>query len=289
MKHKFVQIMNRRKCSELLFIFVFVLFPKILLSQKNSFQLIDELNFTPISNATIQSLNEDYSTQSDSLGIFIFDNKHIVSINAAGYEPMNIDLNKISTKIKLTKKAYEINEINLSKAKMNKFYVLDPVKNNTISIALGKIENLQLGKLFTPNNMRLKYINKLNIFTNKVYHDKKIAIRIYNVNINNEPDSEIFIENPIAIAKKGTRKTSIDLSKYNIKIPENGIIISVYWLKTGTNSTDTFHLPYNDVVFRGYYEPKDSKKCFIYNGPNWQLFTHKNMNICVAMELVLSD
>lgn len=286
---------------------VLLLNSTILLAQNAKFQLIDSLNNSPIKYANIKSVKSDFGTSSDSLGFFDFDKNETAIINAVGYELSEINLQKENSKIKLSKKPIQIEEVLLEKRKNQTEILIDEFKASKINqfYGLSATRNASwiIGKYFENKSYKTKFLNSINVFTTSEIKNTKFNVRIYSVDENNLPKDELYSENIIGIAKKGRNKTKIDLSKTNIQIPKNGIFIAVDWLKVPENIYEYSYTMKNEkgkhkaqsyAPSFGCVLDEDLKKTLILRDNKWtnaipDIMKKTNKYCIIAMELVLTD
>ena len=120
------------------------------------------------------------------------------------------------------------------------------------------------------------------------------------VNVSNETS---LILSAFLSPKKGRNKTKVDLSKTNIRIPENGIFIAVDWIKIPENIYEySYSMKDKSGKQKGYsYSPsfgcvldENSRKTLILRDGKWTKaisdIMKKTDKFCVlAMELTLTD
>lgn len=220
----------------LLFVFFFV---QLANCQMTRFQLVDDINQRPVQYANIHLINTELGTSSDEQGYFSFEKNEKVYINAVGYEPKAVDLNKSSVKIPLTKIATPIEEIVLHKRKNQHQWLVDSFKKFGIKRYYGlgttRTSSWIIGNYFSNTNEKPTFLQNVTVLTKSEIENAKFLVRIYNVDENHRPTDEMYHENIIATARKGSHKTTINLADFNIKIPKNGIFIAIDWIKTNEN------------------------------------------------------
>jgi hypothetical protein len=70
-----------------------------------------------------------------------------------------------------------------------------------------------------------KFIKSLKFFTNSEVDNGVFRVRIFEVNTEGMPGKDLVDEDILVTVKKGKKKTIVDVSKFTIQIPENGIIV----------------------------------------------------------------
>ena len=68
------------------------------------------------------------------------------------------------------------------------------------------------------------------MFTNATIKNARFKLRIFKVNKEGFPDVDLLNEDIIVTVKIGLKKNTIDLSKYNLSMPDEGVIIAYEWM-----------------------------------------------------------
>ncbi|AWI25085.1 carboxypeptidase-like regulatory domain-containing protein [Flavobacterium pallidum] len=79
------------------------------------------------------------------------------------------------------------------------------------------------------------FIKNAIIFTESNIKDATFKLRIFAVAENGFPGADLVDEDIIISVKKGGKKNIVDLSKYHLSIPENGIFIGFEWMIIESN------------------------------------------------------
>lgn len=74
------------------------------------------------------------------------------------------------------------------------------------------------------------FIKKVILLTTSKVKNAKFNLRIYGVSKDGSPGNLIYNENIIGIAKKGNRKTKVDIHNLNIEFPKEGFFLAFEWL-----------------------------------------------------------
>ena len=237
--------------------------------------VVDENN-KPIPYVNIWVENENIGTTSEENGTF--------QISATK------DSNLIFSTIGFEKKICKLSETNEIVLKSIE-YQLDEVKIEQIKatreLEIGnakKIHHSQLsgdkpwiyGKLFPfePKYSETPYLKKIVFLSNSEKKDAKIKIRIFQLK-DSLPDEDMLFEDVFVNVKKGMRKNVVDISKYKIKMPNNGIIIGLEWLIIEENKY-LFEYTYNKTKHSTInYAPSlvinysEFENSFRYSGGKW--------------------
>lgn len=277
-----------------------------LFGQEAKFQLIDEINNIPVKYANIKAEKSDFGTSSDSLGNFIFDKKENIIINAVGYELKSVNLENLNSKILLSPKEIKIGEVTIVKRRNINETVIDSFRKKDIKMSYGLSSKSSwswiIGNYFENKSYKTKFLKSISVFTNSKIANAKFNVRIYSVDENNEPEKAIHQENIIGIAKKGKNFTTVDLSKTNLQIPQNGIFIAVDWIKTEENKYQQDYTmkgqkgiskSFNFSPYFGCIINSNPKKTQILTNNKWKsalkYYLDKEVYSVLAMELTLTD
>jgi hypothetical protein len=187
----------------------------------------DGVTKQPIAYVSIWVENKNIGTTSEENGSFelnISENENLI-FSVLGYETKTISVKNIS-EILLIPKINEIEEVIITSSLNTKqleigdvkkvFYLPEP---QDIPWLFAKKFNLD------ENNLEIKYIKELIYFTYSVVENGIFRARVFEVNENGLPGDDLISEEIIVNVKKGKHKTIVDISKYNIQIPEKGIVV----------------------------------------------------------------
>jgi hypothetical protein len=200
-----------------------------LLSAQIKGVVVDENN-KPIPFVNIWIENENIGTTSEEDGSFKIDlkdeNKNLV-FSAIGYKK---EVSKFKEKIVLEKQIYKLEDVVIQTSKQTKEIEIGDSK---------KIHHRQLsgdkpwiyGKLFSYETKysETSFLKSIIFYTDSRKEKAKIKIRVYEVK-DSIPTNDILYEDLIVTVKKGMRKNKIDVSKYKIMFPKNGLIVGLEWL-----------------------------------------------------------
>ncbi|MFY0631482.1 MAG: carboxypeptidase-like regulatory domain-containing protein [Flavobacteriaceae bacterium] len=220
--------------------------------------LLDKESKNPIAYANISFIDvkkgistlEDGSFELEIKKKYLNKKVHISCLNYNDTLVLAQDLNnKI---IYLTPKAYELEEIVLKNSKKrNKELIIKKIKRKELKLSLaGVIERpWTVARYFEykENYKETPYIKTVTVFSSRFEKRKaKFRIRIFSKDaITALPKDDLLKENMIVDIKTRGKNVQIDVSKYNIEIPENGFFIAL----------ERLHIPYNfhefEMKFKG--------------------------------------
>jgi hypothetical protein len=253
------------KTALLLFLFPILLVAQTTrgIAERNEVKGIvkDSLTGKPISYVNIWVENENIGTTAEEDGTFLFPLKWTKNIvfSALGYET-KIVLSTNLTSVLLHPKALELNEVVIERKKGTSQAVIgdfSDIKLNSGVTNTGQ-ENVHVWGKFIKYNEKIKahpFIESIEFVTNSKLKNALLRIRIFNVNKEGFPIEDEVEEDILVSIKKGDKNNIVDLAKYNIKIPKEGIMIGFEYLKLEQNKYE-----YNYII----EGEKESQKGFRY-------------------------
>ena len=198
---------------------------------QNSSIVVNSKNNTPIPYVNVWIEGENIGTTSTECGFFNLEKSKIkasktIVFYAVGFETKKISVEHIKDTISLNPKI--LNPKQKSILKRKKKIKIDAFLFSRIDFFYGSGETPWMRGKFFPYLKRYKNTPLLNSF--KIYTKSDIDSATFNVRIYKKGKEEqlgaiLHDKNIIAIAKKGSRLTEVDVSNLNISFPEEGIYI----------------------------------------------------------------
>ncbi len=198
----------------------------------------------PVQYATIYDGSLKSGTFSDSLGRFsisIPSNIKELHISAIGYKNKTItvgqDDNLFDFHIVLLNDTFSLKEVVISSRIFKpKQITLGPRKKIKGAIIFCSQLNRETG-LYIPNHEQIHGdIKSIEVYLKKESEETKrlIRLRIYSVDEALYPAKDLLLDNVLLQVKKSKKNqlVKIDLEKYNIPIPSNGIVIVLELVKS---------------------------------------------------------
>lgn len=233
---------------------LYIIFVLPLLSNgQTAFSLQDKDSNEPIPYATVWK-NNRVITSSDSLGTFVIntvDEKPVYKITSVNYKTLdNISLGKNT--ITLEKKVIPLKEVTIRKKLNSRAIKLGSLKNADLDLA-ASMENKdpRAAKYFPNNSGKQLYLDKVRFKTYCTLKNAIVAISLYSVGEDGEPDELINTENIVHKLKKDYRTNEVDLSHLDILMPDEGIFIATEHLLLEQNR---HYSPTNKKWF--FYQPQ---------------------------------
>jgi hypothetical protein len=216
---------------------------------------------TPVSFANIAIVESGKGTTSNNDGYFELEIDSVnisqtLNISCLSYENKRISIADLKinniNKIKLRSVSYSLPEIVINNKSEN---------SRKKSIELNKLKRSKINGLLTCDNLPkifARYFNcknscfdykiselKIGFQEHQIKGKSKVRIRILTRGeLNNGPGKDILQENLIVYVKKGINK--IDVSKYDIHMPQEGIFIAVEWLIIEENEFEWDYIDTNE-------------------------------------------
>lgn len=240
--------------------------------------IVVDQNDKPIPYVNIWIENEAIGTTAEEDGSFYLElknqDKNLI-FSAIGFKKLIVPFHE---KIILEKEIYKLNEVVVSNLKQTKeieigdsnkrFYLPEP---QTIPWIFARKFQLDL------NTKEIKYAKKIVFFTNSKVTNGVFRVRIFKIGQDGIPNEDIVDEDLLIEVKKGKQKTIIDVLKYKIELPSEGIIIGFEsliidqnkYMQKGTTFTTTAiteYLNYSPHIMYFYDDKVDS---FTFRGNKW--------------------
>ncbi len=207
----------------------------------------DSLTGRPIPYANIWIENGDLGTNSEIDGTFSLKAAphQFLVFSSLGYETKKISASQCQT-IWLQPKIYELQEVVLEKRKgKNRVTHGDfaGINLNSGVTNTGQDEVHIWGKWIQPHEKIRKhpYLESIEFKTRSQLKNVIMRLRFYEVNSEGIPLGDLITDEILVTVQKGTRLNRIDLSIYQIKIPEEGLIIGFEYLKLEQNKFEYFY------------------------------------------------
>jgi hypothetical protein len=270
-------------------LFFFLFISAQVFSQRINFKgkLIDAQTQEPVVYANISFLKSNKGISSNEDGSFSIhlDKKYLASkihISCLNYKDTIVFANDVYNKtLSMQSLNIVLDEITLTK-RIQKKVVLGEVKNKVEGVHTSGMR--MLAKYF-PNDKRVtccNYLETLEIhFSKRNVHRKKAKFRIRIFSKDEKtglPQEDLLNVNLPMEIEDGQKKVTIDISKYNLEMPENGLFVAFEKLfipfnQYGKNDSDMenefFYAP---IIGYAKYSKKDrNDNMYHYVKGQWKL------------------
>jgi len=220
---------------KLFFIFVLILSSQIIFAQLKGL-VLDSVSNEAIPYVNIWVQNADIGTSSDINGKFILTDieaDKVLIFSAVGYKTKRIIYKPALHIVKLQQDTVELSEVIIKSKQKHKELKIGKFNKSKISFYYGCNGTPWMHARFfayEPVYIETPYLKNITILTNSQIKNAKFIVRLYTQAENGKPDKYLYNKPIIGNAKKGNKRTKIDLSEFKISFPKKGIFISVEWL-----------------------------------------------------------
>ncbi|MBU2998052.1 carboxypeptidase-like regulatory domain-containing protein [Cellulophaga baltica] len=270
-------------------------------------------------NETVPFVNLSFletlkGTSSDEEGHFFMDlpasylDKQL-HLSSLGYNDTVVSARSVfkAKKFKMVPESFELNEVVVTET-LGDMSVLNPISSSSLVSGFSSSTTPWVLALYFPNiGQQKKYVNKVTIFFQKNEGFKgdasKFRIRLYDVDPKTKhPTKDLLHKSVVLETETGKDYVSIDLSAFNIKMPQQGVYIGLEWLfvpfnwyKNTEKNNITNKLFVEDrfaPTFSGMYSKNQNYKVMVYGMGEWVDFVvkskDKNQNFIPAVSLKLA-
>jgi hypothetical protein len=219
-----------------------ILQPGFIFSQSSiSGRIIETATRKPVQFANIWIKDANIGTTSDMDGYFkivsdsINKNKNVV-ISAIGYSDTIIALGNLQNEICLRQKTYQLPEIAVTPKKRNVLIINDLSDTKPNAGILNDTTPQIVGRFFHYEDriLKFRYVKSVTIYSRDI-HKGKFNLRLYSFDtVNLKPVKELVSQNIIVETRSSPfwqpKPVEIDLTKYKITFPDEGLLVCVEWL-----------------------------------------------------------
>ena len=241
-------------------------------------KIIDSNN-TPIPYVNIGVENEAIGTTSEENGEFLINikdtNKNLV-FSAIGYEITKLKATQVTIVI-LKPTTYIINEVVIAKRFETKEKEIGTT-NSVISQAFDNGPRIDV-KFFpyTTDYKKTKYIKQIIINTDSKIETALCKIHLYSVSPDGFPSEPLVDKDFIVTIKQGLKKTRLDVTQFNLRMPKTGLFIGFEKLIIARNKLEKITTDYNNNTTRTQntyyplvlYNYLDRDALFTFSGGKW--------------------
>lgn len=191
--------------------------------------VLDSISGKPIAYASVIYENTKIGVNTDDKGNFsLLENDTIqyLEITNLGYNSKRV-LKSDAITIKLSQKVYELNEIIVSAKKNNSEITVGEIRKSQTGYNNGGISHMW-AKFFKYEDKfsEFKYLKEIKFITKSRVKNAKLKLRIVTKDSLNAINNDLIQEDVLVTCKKGKQIQTIDVSKYNIIFPEEGLMIA---------------------------------------------------------------
>jgi len=263
----------------------------------------------PIPYANIWVLNTDRGTSSSVNGDFIlkldndFNSSQKLKITAIGYIDTIIDIPEIGDTVFLKPREYNIEEITIY-PQMKNSLIVNPINKKTDKTYwICSNSPSIIGRYFKYQDSfdTTSFIDNIIVYTEKSLKKYDFNLHLYEYDtIKHRPGNDLINENILVTTKSkfgfGFTENVIDISRFKLQFPQNGLIVGVEWIMTKENSYDETNFEGNFTYKEKKYGPdflvtnETENSRFLYQMGRWfstEIWTSRKFS--PAISLVLTD
>jgi len=212
---------------------ILLLLPVLALAQKTNGIVLDSVTVKPIPYVNIWLENEDVSTMADSLGKYAIATTNAgktVVFSATGYEPKKVKLPE-TRGLKLKPIAFSECPPRVAKTRSVTLGSDYKVRNSDLTFG-SKGKPWMLARKFSPaaGLAKTPFLDKLKLYTDNHNNNMKLSLRFFEIGADGGPGRELTDKLVIFRVDRGRENVEVDLSPYNIRVPETGLFVAVSWL-----------------------------------------------------------
>ncbi len=268
--------------------------------------VLDENN-KPIPYVNIWIENENLGTTSEENGSFsiaVKDQNKVLIFSALGFETKKVAVSD-AEEVRMKEIAFQLDEVVISKSRSTVEIEIGGSKNIGHTHLSGGVPWIYAKRFNYSNDFsKTPFIKNTIIFTKSEIKNATFKLRIFEVNKERAPGLDLLNEDIIVIVKKGKGENKIDLTKYNLVLPQNGIFIAFEWLIIESNKIKFNYKEKNSNKNREYItfapsivcNPVELENTFEYGGgkliqrkKNIREGKYKNTVIEPAINLTLTN
>jgi hypothetical protein len=196
----------------------------------------------PIPYCSIVYLKKDKGVFSDSLGNFVLKKEPLldsIQITSLGYEKKLLSIQILEENnlvISLKPIYFKLNEVAITPDE-NK---IKKIKKKLGPIATKRTSSKGIGPGVLGRTTAIYVANQTQNIPKKiteVHYDLRnrknsiVRVQLYHKNeLTNLPDKELILEDLIIKLKPGQNRLNVNIEKYNLMMPNNGLFVSLQWL-----------------------------------------------------------
>ncbi len=210
--------------------FFFLVFPALLAAQIQGV-VRDSLTGLPVAYVNVRAVNSGAVTSADTDGKFEINigSDSTLNFSAVGYKPTTIVASQAQNVI-LSPMVYQLRTVTIAKPKRSREQSLGGYDRKNIGVYYGVGSQSYLYGRFFPANDSLgktPYLKTLVLMTDSKIRNAKFNVHFLEANPDGTPGAEMSQTNILGVALKGKRDTYIDLTPYQMQLPEAGFFVAI--------------------------------------------------------------
>jgi hypothetical protein len=210
-----------------------------------------------------------------------------LAISAVGYSTQIIKTGSVPVDIRLERRVIDGGEVIVKPTNTkNSYLTINKLKNRVTNLHFVCSRQPWIVARFfdyKPEYGVSPIISEIRILTESSIRSADFNLRILRNTGDDTPGEDILKSNYIIHAGSGQKTTTIDISRLNITIPEEGIFIAGEWLMIESNKREFSYKSKSSSVKQTEtrYEPgfgaieKDNPQTWVYSGGNWRKWANR--------------
>ena len=265
--------------------------------------MVDEKN-NPIPFVNIWVENENIGTTTEADGSFKINNKEenkSLVFSAIGYKKL---ISRFKEKIVLEKEIYKLDEVVIFNLKQTKELEIGDSKKINHSYLSGELPWIYAKYFpYKEEYKEIPFLKKIIVFTNSKIKKATFKIHLYTMGEDGNPSTDMVSEDILVSVKSGLKENQIDLLKYKIQIPKEGICVGYEWMIIEDNK---YEYEYQDLdkskhIYKTYSpnvicNDVEVENTYHYSGGKWKKMSfyfnnklQKKIVIEPAINLILTN
>ena len=249
----------------------------------------DSLTNNPISFVNIWVLNENTGFTSEEDGTFTINSQEVnkqLIFSALGYEKKTVLIKNNSVEVNLKPTNYQLDEVVIFKTLGTKSIEIGKTTNATYQAFDNgpKIDTKYFPYLLKYK--KTKYLKKVSVFTDNSIENASFKIHFYNVDSNGFPSTELLNKDFIVSVKKGVAKNIFDITKFKLKMPQNGLFVGFEKLLIEKNKLEKTVFDANSSTTKTkinyfpllLYNQVEREFLYSYSGGKWVKMSKRDTN-----------
>lgn len=249
----------------------------------------DSLSGNTIPYVSVWVENENIGTTSEENGEFVINvsdkSKNLV-FSALGFERKVVKVSE-SLIVSLSPSAVQIGEILISNNRKEKTQIEIGKTKNRVAEAFDNGPKMDAKFFpFLPEYKKTSWIKKATITVDSKIEGATIRIQLYKVDERGYPGDELLDKNYIVTLKKGITKQEVDLTEFNLEMPETGVFVVFERLLIEKNKISKTITDYNSNTTKTkisfaplvLYNAVEKEHLFSFSGGKWIKQSKEELN-----------
>ncbi|WP_181304965.1 carboxypeptidase-like regulatory domain-containing protein [Rufibacter sp. XAAS-G3-1] len=246
----------------ILLLFVFLLSVGVGFGQVKGV-VTDKATGKPVAFANIWVENENLGTTSSEKGEFSFSQTNLsgktLVISCLGYEKTKVTIPAGTLRVSLVPTAVALDVVTVKKSTKRRKFVINQLDENT-EYSFGSNGTPWIVAQYIPYKpgyAATPFLDEISLVTLSNVKNATFKLHLLRVGENGAPGKDLISAPLIGVAQKGIKTVKLDVSQYDVPMPENGLFIAFEWLILKQNRYEAVdpETGAKEVPARVSYEP----------------------------------